>query len=250
MKRINLLMIAIVAMVSGLTSCDEGLLTSDVQINVTTSEFEYKTNEVYTIDFNVTATDSKIDVVDIRKDGYDFETIEDLDKTANILSFKDSSAVAGTFKYLIVVTDKDDETTEEEVEIIVSNVTTDLEAAASFEWVRIGSADATGLDALGLAWTSNSAEGKVVVKKDATKLVLLDAASWTDITTAEALKEAVDAATGVESYEGISTNQGKDYNEVIATIKDDVYYMINITKSTVVSSDNGTTITITGSYKK
>lgn len=255
MKKINLLFVALVAMMTVFTSCEDvdGLLdTSDVVIDVTSAiDAEYLVGEVYTVKFTVEATDSKIDEIVVRKNGADFYTVDDVEKYSNIVTFTDSSLVADSYSYLIIVTDKDDVQTTATVIITVKEATTPLADAVDLTWTRIGGADATGdLAMFGLDWTGNEG-GKVIIKNEATKLVVLTEADWTNLTTVEALAEAVETATGVEQFDAISTDASGTYNEVIATVKDGVYYMINITKSNVsFDATIGTTITILGAYKK
>lgn len=129
---------------------------------------------------------------------------------------------------------------------------TPLSATQAFEWKRSGAPAGTGLDKFGLAWTSNGLEGNfAIVKKDAaTKFVQLTAADWSAITTKEALKDAVDKATGITEYKGVSATKTADYNDVLAVLNGDVYYIINVKRAVVVSISGGsTTITITGDYK-
>ena len=141
---------------------------------------------------------------------------------------------------------KDDPTPEEPGE-------TDLSAAAAFSFKRVGGQAATGdLSKFGLKWPENVlAATNVSLQKDgASKFVELAAADWSNITTQEALKEAIDKASDMKAYTGISADKGQDYDVVLGVINEDVYYMLHITKATVATDATvGTTIEITGQYK-
>lgn len=183
-------------------------------------------------------------------DGYpktkDFKT-----KTSDLIVFEYTvPATTETIELTFRVKDKNGKEGSDSHTIKAAAAETALGAATAFEWKRIGSNAATGLEEFGLAWTSNTSTS-AVIKVGAAKLVVLTANDWTAITTVEALKAKVDAATGVDSYTGVSaTVASKTYNDVLATKNGDNYYLINVTKSTVASATAGTTITITGNSKK
>ena len=62
--------------------------------------------------------------------------------------------------------------------------------------------------------------------------------------------EAIDKASDMKAYTGISADKGQDYDVVLGVINEDVYYMLHITKATVATDATvGTTIEITGQYK-
>jgi hypothetical protein len=126
-----------------------------------------------------------------------------------------------------------------------------LSAAKDFTWQRIGNASATGLDAFGLSWTQNTSTN-AVIKKGATKFVELAAGSWATIQSANALKSAIDAATDMDKWEKVSaTDASKTYDLTLGTIKDNTYYLIHITHSTVTLELTGAAnITIKGQFKQ
>lgn len=127
----------------------------------------------------------------------------------------------------------------------------ELEAAKKFEWKRVGSNPATGLEEFGLAWTLNSNMFAIVKKDKAAKFVELDAKAWTEITTKTALAEAIETAAAIEEYKGVSSTEAvKVYDVVLAVKNGDVCYMIHITQSKVLPSPKGTEIIITGQSKK
>ena len=127
---------------------------------------------------------------------------------------------------------------------------TDLSAATAFSFKRVGGQAATGdLSKFGLKWPENVlAATNVSLQKDgASKFVELAAADWSNITTQEALKEAVDKASDMNAYTGISADKVQDYDVVLGVINGDVYYMLHITKATVATDATvGTTIEIFG----
>ena len=136
--------------------------------------------------------------------------------------------------------------------------TTALSAAADFTWKRVGSNNGTGLSTFGLAWTSNSATNAKITKDGATKLVKLSSSDWTSITTQEALKTKIDAATDMTTYEGVSSQSDQTYtDEVLGVVNGGTYHILNIKSSDVAVAASlvaarvsQTTITITGEYKK
>jgi hypothetical protein len=84
----------------------------------------------------------------------------------------------------------------------------------------------------------------------ATKFVQLTPAQWASITTKEDLAAAVDAGTDIVEYSGVSAEATGTYDDVLATKYNDEYFIIHVTNATVVVGGSGTTITITGKYKK
>lgn len=166
-----------------------------------------------------------------------------------------ASPIAGVFDIKATVTDKAGETKTVSITITVKegeNPETPLTDAADFTWNRVAGSAGTGLDLFGLKWTSNAKEIKAkIVKDNASKLVNLGSEAWTAITNQELLIAAIDAAADMDAYHEVSAEANKTYNDVIGTIVDGVYYMIHVTEGKVVAGgDAGTTITITGQYKK
>lgn len=131
-----------------------------------------------------------------------------------------------------------------------SSTETPLAKAEAFAWERAGGAAATGLDSFGLQWTSNLDGFAIVKTKDAKKLVKLAEGDWA-IETQEALAAAIDAATGITEYKGVSTAKSDTYNDVLGVeLASGGYVVINVTKGTVSTSTAGTTIKIEGQFKK
>lgn len=122
-----------------------------------------------------------------------------------------------------------------------------------FEWKRDGSNPGTGLETFGLAWTSNVKEVHAVIqpKDKSVKLYQIPAEKWAEVTT-QPEKVALFADGGVaveiDNYKGVSAEAPHEYNDVIATLYNNEYYLIHITKGEV-TYDNATHITITGEWK-
>ncbi|NJM17173.1 MAG: hypothetical protein HC896_18915 [Bacteroidales bacterium] len=117
-------------------------------------------------------------------------------------------------------------------------------------WTRVGGSAATGLSAYGLKWTANSATSAKITKDTAEKLVLLSSGDW-DIETLEDLSAAVDAASDIAEYTGVSATAASknDYTDILGVKKGSDYYIIKIVSSTVATGAS-TTITINVKYKE
>jgi len=122
---------------------------------------------------------------------------------------------------------------------------------ASFTWERSGTSAGTGVSDYGLSWTSNTASNATITAASGTKLVNLTTANWTGITTKEDLAAAIDGAASISQYTNVSVTSNQLYTDVLGVkTAGGVYYMINVTKSTVTSDAiKGTTITVTGQTK-
>lgn len=127
--------------------------------------------------------------------------------------------------------------------------TTPLEEA-EFEWKRVAGAAATGLDEFGLEWTKNAKEVMcIIVPKTGTKLVELTKEVYA-LETLEELAVEIDNAQEIEKFNKVSAEAPKVYDYYIGTkTAEGKYYVLNITKGSVVNTDDGTTITITGNEK-
>lgn len=158
-----------------------------------------------------------------------------------------------TVQYTFIATDRDGETASKTLTVTGTedpSNTTPLSAETSFQWQRVGGADGTGLSQFGLQWESNSATSAIITTSAQVKLVILTSAEWTSIETKEDLSVAVDAATGVTSYTGVSVQApSQTYDDVIATSVGGEYYILRVESSTASSSAAGTTITVNGNYK-
>lgn len=125
-----------------------------------------------------------------------------------------------------------------------------LSAEKAFVWERTGGGVGTGLSDFGLEWRTNGDGKHAIVRKDnATKLVQLTAAQWSSIKTKAVLQDAVDKASGIDQYTGVSAEATKEYNDVLGVLHGGTYYFLNIKKGTVNNTPAGTIITINGNYK-
>jgi len=135
------------------------------------------------------------------------------------------------------------------IEIPVTLVDESL-ANNTFTWERTGSTQGTGLSQFGLEWKQNVKDINCIITPMAgTKLVdITGTANFNDFATYTQVKNAIDNAPSIDEYKKISATRSNTYDEVIGTYYNGVYYLLNITKGTVESTDAGTHITITGDY--
>ncbi len=265
MKRLKYLAFLMVVSVIGLTSCKddndepkEPSITLDGAAGYATDGAEFKVGD--TAVFGVRAAwnqDSKEKLVKFTVEQvYDNTPVTIVDTTLDkVETFRLDVNIlltnAGNYKFIFKVIDKAGETTSVPAKITVKEATTPLSAPADFEWKRVAGAPGTGLDMFGLKWTSNAKAVHAQIKKDeATKFVKLASDAYTNITTVEGLRKAIDDAEDMEVYAGVSAEANGDYDDVLGVIKGDVYYMISVKKGTVETANEGTTIKITGEYKR
>ncbi len=159
---------------------------------------------------------------------------------------------AGTARVTFTVTDKKGETASKSLEITANPATTVvLSEANPFTWKREGGHPATGLDMFGLSWTENAKTVKAkIVKKGATRLVILPAESWTLIKTVKDLKTSITYSPDIEAFHEVSVNQSSDYDFVLGVENDGEYHILHITRADIqVSLIGGTTAEIKGDYK-
>ncbi len=178
--------------------------------------------------------------------------VEDIDATVFSAAYDYPLDYVFEGRLYCEVTDVDGQKSSISFNIISEEGTTPLEGEEDLEWIRLGTAPATGLEMFGLKWTSNIKLANAVIKKDsADKFVQLDAAVWETIETKEDLMAAVDAADDMEQYTGVSVDASADYNDVLATKFNDEYFIMHIEHADVVPGSQGTfDITITGKYNK
>ncbi len=155
----------------------------------------------------------------------------------------------GKTVYTFTVTDKDGNSKSVSFEVTVASGSNPLSSASTFQWKRVGSAAATGLDQFGLKWTTNSASSAIVKKDASTKMVMLSAGQWTSLTTDVELAAAITAGTDMTEYTGVSVTANNTYDDVLGVLNNGVYYLLHVTKGTVTTGGSGTTITIDGEYK-
>lgn len=123
--------------------------------------------------------------------------------------------------------------------------------AYPFEWVRANGADGTGLEAFGLKWTRNEKEVFAVIEPiEGATLYSVPSEKWDEVQTESdlaALFSDGGGASVIKDYRGVSMAATHDYDDVIATLYDDVYYLIHITKCKV--EQRYYVFTITGEFK-
>ncbi|NQX81461.1 MAG: hypothetical protein HRT66_05640 [Flavobacteriaceae bacterium] len=274
MKKFNLTLVCFVLVISQLfVSCESDELLADATISFSTSgtvsgDAEIAPGQEFTIELTAKKGDDNMEYFTLKRDAdnipaYTITGFKSSDGTERPVELKKddedlfsititmtSEVNVGDYEYFFTVLDKDENVlAENSITLTVKEPTTSLAEAIDFEFKRIAGADATGMEVYGLAWTTNS-ETSAIIKKDADKLVILSLENWNDITTQEALKLAVDNANGLDTFEDVSATASSSTNYVIATKKDDSYYILKILNSTVTTSEAGTTITISGQSKE
>lgn len=175
--------------------------------------------------------------------------LDDNIKSSDNETYQDGVVLPGNAGvYTFTVTDKDGETDVVEIEVEIAS--DDLSAEQSFQWKRVGSNDGTGLGQFGLAWKDNSSTAAIVTKDGATIFVELSTSAWNNITTKTDLVAAINDATPMSKFEGISsTASNSNLNIVLATLVGGEAYILKLNTSDVASGSAGTTITVDGMYK-
>jgi hypothetical protein len=171
------------------------------------------------------------------------------DEVVEVTAKVTSEATIGT-PIEITFTLNDEKGTSNVKKVIVAKKTVvSLSAAQAFEWKRVGAPAGEGLAMFGLKWESNTGTN-VVISNGATKFVKLSNNAWTTITTADQLKGAIDGATNITKWEEVSSQASKSYDFSLGTLFEGTYFLIHVTNGKVETAAAGTTITITGEYKK
>lgn len=166
-----------------------------------------------------------------------------------------SSVVTADTKvmFFFEVKDKNGEIAQATTEITITPASgTGLSTATDFSFQRAGNNTATGdLALLGLSWTSNSTDFKIVLKPaTGGKLVKLTAAQWASITTKEALAEAIEGGTAVTEFTEVAAKTTANYDIVLGTKKSDgTYTLIHITSRDLEDISGTPTRTVKGQYK-
>lgn len=158
-----------------------------------------------------------------------------------------TNAVEAGKKIVVTFVVNDEKGTSNVKKVIVAK--SSLSAAQTFEWKRVGGGASEGLAKFGLKWDSNTGTS-VVITNGATKFVKLPNDAWTTITTADQLKGAIDGATNMTKWEEVSSQASKSYDFSLGTLFEGTYFLIHVTNGKVETAAAGTTITITGEYKK
>ena len=126
----------------------------------------------------------------------------------------------------------------------------------TIEWVRRGQTvlSADEMAQYGLQWTGTYKAPFATIKPlDGAQLYVCDGADFDDIIY-ESDKNVyftnlAAESTPVEYYRNIDANEDSDYNDMLAVIYGDEYYLIHITYADIETGAYGTQITITGAAK-
>lgn len=150
----------------------------------------------------------------------------------------------------LFVVDDNGETASVEFILSTEEPPVDLTPSEDFSFIRVDSANGTGLETFGLLWLSNNAEGMaVIIPDDSVTLVQLPDDAVATITTVEALDEAIE--TEIENgdtlteYIGVSSVMDATYTDVLGVENKGIYFLISIANATVVAD----TVTINGSFR-
>ena len=122
----------------------------------------------------------------------------------------------------------------------------------AFSWERIGVTPTPGMTRFGLSMSVGGTSPNFIIRvfptaSATTKLVMLNANDWADITTEEALKARIDGADGVANVEFPMVNA--DVNVYVGLLYDGNYYMFNATRIATAQTDAGTRNTVSGNFK-
>ena len=126
------------------------------------------------------------------------------------------------------------------------------------EWIRRGANlqgnTAEEMAALGLKWeTTYKAPFATIKPVENAILYVCDGDDFEDIQYLDEMyayfTDLAETATPVESYRNIDANEDSDYNDMLAVIYGDEYYLIHITYADIETGTWGTQITITGAVK-
>lgn len=122
-----------------------------------------------------------------------------------------------------------------------------------FEWVRVGSNPATGLESVGLKWTRNQKDVKAIIEpiNSSAMLYIFTADKWASVETdIQKLALFTDNPTTADKFNGVSCYSTQDYDYVIGTYYNGTYNLIHVTKGIVDNNGSaGTTVTIKGERK-
>ena len=208
-----------------------------------------------------------IDVITYGEDGQEndvyYDTIDLTGKTSYDFSeylFEERETITlmeGTIK--AVVTDVDDKASAATIafEIQMDYVPVPL-ISYSIEWVRrganlIGSTEQE-MATLGLKWENTYKAPFATIKPldNATMYVCngddFDGIEYVDDKYTY-FSNLAENATPVEYYRNIDANQDSNYNDMLAVVYGDQYYLVHITHADIETGSYGTQITITGEVK-
>ena len=133
--------------------------------------------------------------------------------------------------------------------------TTPLSVPTAFTWERVGAGTVQAMTQFGLSMITggNADDGFTILVTAGTKLVRLDVADWTEITTREALAEKIDAtpsAVHAGTNNRISfVRTTANVNHVFGVLHNDNYYMFNVTRTEINDAGAQNITRVIGNYK-
>lgn len=177
---------------------------------------------------------------------------DDKDIYIDTLAFNNAGTTLGTTNYTFSVTDVDGLSSSVSFNVTVVEAESNIELTEplAFAWTRVGGNPGTELSQFGLEWTQNSSTSAIVAIDAATTMVNLGSAAWTTLATQGDLDAAIADATPITEYTGVSATVDGTYDDVLGVTYDGVDYLIHVTNGTVSTGSAGTTIVISGMYKK
>ena len=132
---------------------------------------------------------------------------------------------------------------------------TPLSEPTAFTWERVGTGTVQAMTQFGLSMITggNADDGFTILVTAGTKLVRLDVADWTEITTREALAEKIDAtpsAVHAGTNNRISfVRTTANVNHVFGVLHNDNYYVFNVTRTEINDAGAQNITRVIGNYK-
>lgn len=171
----------------------------------------------------------------------------------NTVLFEMEKEIIGDCTFTAEVTDVNGQSSSVSFTVLINQ---ELELSESpFEWIKVGSASATGLEEFGLSWERNYKDVYARIRPLAgVTLLQFDPSVWSDVTTGrdKAMLFANALETGVSLYEyaHVSVTSSQSYDDVMGTVlPDGTMYLIHVTHSEVFMNYMGTHCIITGESK-
>ncbi|TVR74532.1 MAG: hypothetical protein EA408_02135 [Marinilabiliales bacterium] len=261
MKKRNLLLMAALLITAAMfTACEDDeifdpptvLTSAGGEIVLAEGVEEYTVEGTVLSDAGV----AEIKLLQVTDDG-NFQIGNTLTNFENPNSVPYSFTITGITDVMVVkveATDVEMQTSySDEITLVYTPIPeTHLTDAEEATWQRVGGAAGTGLEEFGLKWTSNvkSMNYAVIAKDEADKFVQLAADAWEEITTLEALEEAVEQADDMNDYREVNVTEAySEYDDVLATKVGDEYFLILVKSATVDATEDPVIFTINIDYK-
>ena len=165
---------------------------------------------------------------------------------------EDSREIVGSAEFIATVTDAAGQVKKASFKVDVNKE--DNLVVTPIEWIRANGADGTGLAEFGLQWTKNVSSRFLAVIEpipgEKVTMYSVPAEKWDEVVTATdkaALFSDGGVATVIDDYRGINVDYTQEYDVVIATLYQNEYHLIHLTKCTV--EQRYYVFTITGEAK-